>query len=120
MRPVAVLVHVPDIALGLQWYQNAFPEARARPVDEDGFVVLQLESFCIEIVQADDKVSAGMSAGKCGTVLYWWTESVEMQMTHLLGIGATLYRGPMAIEDSQVMCQMQDPFGNLIGLRGGK
>ncbi|MEZ8336060.1 glyoxalase/bleomycin resistance/dioxygenase family protein, partial [Vibrio splendidus] len=28
------------------------------------------------------------------------------------------YRGPMAIENGLFMCQIEDPFGNLIGLRG--
>ncbi|MBE4250063.1 glyoxalase/bleomycin resistance/dioxygenase family protein, partial [Vibrio parahaemolyticus] len=27
MTPVAVLVYVPDVEIGLQWYQQAFPEA---------------------------------------------------------------------------------------------
>ncbi|MDX8425330.1 VOC family protein, partial [Vibrio parahaemolyticus] len=33
-------------------------------------------------------------------------------------IGASLYRGPMEIENGLSMCQLEDPFGNLIGLRG--
>jgi len=33
-------------------------------------------------------------------------------------LGASLYRGPMPIEDGLGMCQLADPFGNLLGLRG--
>ena len=32
--------------------------------------------------------------------------------------GATLYRGPLAIESGQGVCQFADPFGNLFGLVG--
>ncbi len=35
----------------------------------------------------------------------------------LTALGAKLYRGPLDIEDNQVICQLMDPFGNLIGLR---
>ncbi|MBE3766385.1 glyoxalase/bleomycin resistance/dioxygenase family protein, partial [Vibrio parahaemolyticus] len=27
MNPSAVLVHVPDVAKGLEWYKKAFPES---------------------------------------------------------------------------------------------
>ncbi|TOL44982.1 glyoxalase/bleomycin resistance/dioxygenase family protein, partial [Vibrio parahaemolyticus] len=37
---------------------------------------------------------------------------------HFQKLGARLYRGPMEIEDGLSMCQVEDPFGNLIGLRG--
>ncbi|MDB4224162.1 hypothetical protein N9850_10355 [Granulosicoccus sp.] len=30
MQPLAVLIHVPDVELGLSWYQKAFPDAVAR------------------------------------------------------------------------------------------
>ena len=58
----------------------------------------------IEIVKADEKVSAGPS----GTVVYWQVEN----------LAAKLYRGPMNIENGEAMCQVQDPWGSCIGLRG--
>ena len=39
-------------------------------------------------------------------------------LRHFEGLGAIRYRGPMAIEDGQRMCQVRDPWGNCIGLRG--
>jgi len=53
-----------------------------------------------------------------GTVVYWRVAEFDEALAHLLGVGATLYRGPMAIEDGQLMCQVQDPWGNCLGLRG--
>lgn len=114
LKPVVLLVHVPDIKLGLSWYKSAFPMAVAECIEESDFTVLNLNGFSIEIVQADSKVGSG----KCGTVLYWAVDSLEGAILHFETLGAKLYRGPMEIESGLSMCQFEDPFGNLIGLRG--
>lgn len=114
MTPASVLVHVHDIKQALDWYQKAFPLAVPTYLEEFDFTVLRLENFNIEIVQADAKVSAG----KCGTVLYWSVDCLQSSLDHFVSLGARLYRGPIKIEDDLSMCQMEDPFGNLIGLRG--
>lgn len=114
MQPTAVLVHVPDVALGLEWYKKAFPKAVARYLIASDFTLLDINGFSLEIVQADSKVGAGAF----GTVLYWSVESLEESLAHFESLGAKLYRGPMKIEGGLSMCQVEDPFGNLIGLRG--
>ncbi|MGF1694481.1 glyoxalase/bleomycin resistance/dioxygenase family protein [Vibrio kyushuensis] len=114
MYPVAALIYVPDVTLGLKWYQSAFPEAVATYLPEFEFTVLKINGFSLELVQADEKVGAG----KNGTVLYWSVDSLTDSLHHLTSLGATLYRGPLNIEDGLSMCQVEDPFGNLIGLRG--
>ncbi|MCG7497462.1 glyoxalase/bleomycin resistance/dioxygenase family protein [Vibrio sp. Of7-15] len=114
MRPAAVLVHVPDVSLGLKWYQKAFPMAKSTYLDEFEFTVLDINGFALEIVQADEKVGAG----KKGTVLYWSVESINESLEHFVGLGAKLYRGPLKIENGLSICQVEDPFGNLIGLKG--
>ena len=45
-------------------------------------------------------------------------ECLDDALDHFKGIGAALYRGPMQIEDNLWMCQVRDPWGNCIGLRG--
>ena len=114
MTPSAVLVHVPDVAKGLEWYKKAFPEAVPIYHPEFDFTVLDLNSFSLEIVQADEKVGSG----KNGTVIYWSVDSLSVALARFEALGAYLYRGPMEIEDGLSMCQVEDPFGNLIGLRG--
>lgn len=114
MTPVAVLVHVPDVAEGLDWYQKAFPEAVPVYHPDFDFTVLDLNGFSLEIVQADEKVGAG----KKGTVVYWSVSSLKNALARFEELGAHLYRGPMEIENALFMCQVEDPFGNLIGLRG--
>ncbi|HCM0799014.1 VOC family protein [Vibrio parahaemolyticus] len=114
MNPVAVLVHVPDVAKGFEWYKKAFPEAVAVHYSEVDFTALDLNGFSLEIVQEDEKVDSG----KSGSVLYWSVASLSAAVAHFESLGARLYRGPMEIENGLSMCQVEDPFGNLIGLRG--
>ncbi len=114
MIPSAVLVHVPDVAKGLQWYKKAFPEAVPIYHSDVDFTVLDLNGFSLEIVQVDEKVGSG----KNGTVIYWSVDNLSAALAHFEALGAYLYRGPMEIESGLFMCQVEDPFGNLIGLRG--
>jgi len=113
-KPTALLVHVEDVPTGLNWYQQAFPEAKPTYLHDSDFTILEINGFSLEIVQADGKVSVG----KSGTVLYWSVSSLMAALAHFEKLGARLYRGPMEIEDGLGMCQVEDPFGNLIGLRG--
>nr|WP_237724421.1 glyoxalase/bleomycin resistance/dioxygenase family protein [Vibrio fluvialis] len=98
----------------MAWYQKAFPQAMPVFLHEFDFTILDMQGFSIEIVQADEKVSTG----KSGSVLYWRVSDFEETLAHFLSLGAKLYRGPLNIESGMVMCQVEDSFGNLIGLRG--
>ncbi|MBF9000647.1 VOC family protein [Vibrio nitrifigilis] len=113
MNPIAILIHVPNVAQGLAWYKKAFPSAIPIYYSDSDFTALDLDGFSLEIVQADEKVGAG----KYGTVLYWSVLELDATLKHFESLGAKLYRGPMDIENGLVMCQLEDPFGNLIGLR---
>lgn len=110
----AVLVHVGDVEAGLAWYQRAFPEAVRTRLDEFDFEFLQLGSVCLEIVPADAQVGSG----PFGSVVYWTVDDFDAALAHVEKLGATLYRGPLAIQDGLAMCQVRDPWGNCIGLRG--
>ncbi len=110
----AVMVHVDDVAAALDWYACAFPAAERIGIAPPAFECLALGGVRIEIVPADAKVAAGAS----GSVVYWCVASLDDALAHFQDLGATLYRGPMAIENDQAMCQVRDPWGNCIGLRG--
>jgi predicted enzyme related to lactoylglutathione lyase len=111
----AVLVPVPDVGAGLDWYQRALVGARRGVVQAcDDFEFLELAGIRVELVQADSKVAPGAA----GTVVYWRVADFDAALAHLRACGATLYRGPREIEDGQKMCQVRDPWGNCIGLRG--
>lgn len=110
----AVMVHVADPTAGIAWYERVFPQSRRARSEVHDFEFLVVGDVQIEIVQADSKVGSGPS----GTVVYWRVEHFEETLAHFQELGATLYRGPMRIEQGQAMCQVRDPWGNCIGLRG--
>lgn len=110
----AVMIHVGEIDAGLAWYQSAFPNSIRSTLAGAGFEVLSTAGIQIEIVLADDKVASGPR----GTVVYWKVPELMAAIAHMERIGARLYRGPMAIEDGLGICQVQDPWGNCLGLRG--
>jgi len=110
----AVLIHVADISAGIQWYHLAFPHAVRFRVEGCDFDFLRVGSVQIEIVPADEKVSSGAS----GSVVYWSVPELASALQQMQSIGAELYRVPMQIENGLSMCQVRDPWGSCIGLRG--
>lgn len=78
------------------------------------FEYLLVGQIKLELVPADSKVSSGPR----GSVVYWQFAQFEEALLRFQKAGAQLYRGPMLIEGGQLMCQVQDPWGNCIGLRG--
>ncbi len=114
MPIVAVMVHVADVEAGMLWYQQAFPSAKRKSIPEPFFEYLDADGVSIEIVHADEKVASGAA----GSVVYWHVEDFDLALRHMQSIGATLCRGPLKIEEHKRMCQVRDPWGNCIGLRG--
>jgi predicted enzyme related to lactoylglutathione lyase len=53
-----------------------------------------------------------------GQVAYWRVASLESATRYFLSLGATLYRGPLTVENGEAICQICDPFGNALGLIG--
>jgi predicted enzyme related to lactoylglutathione lyase len=110
----AVMVPVTNVAEALDWYERAFPGAIRSSASNPKFEFLVVRGVRIELVPSDAK----MPSGPGGSVVYWRVPQLEPALQHLESLGARLYRGPLKIEGGQVMCQVQDPWGNCIGLRG--
>jgi predicted enzyme related to lactoylglutathione lyase len=112
---VAVMVPVADVQEGLRWYERAFPDARRETLDDpQEFEYLAAGNVMLEVVLADEKLTSAAA----GSVVYWHAADFDTMLDHLLSVGATLHRGPRQIERGQKMCQVRDPWGNCIGLRG--
>jgi predicted enzyme related to lactoylglutathione lyase len=110
----AVMIHVADVRGALAWYARAFPSATRHRVEEADFDFLRVDGVPLEFVPADAKVGAGAA----GSVVYWRVPDFAAALAHFLAAGAALYRGPMTLPDGQRMCQVRDPWGNCIGMRG--
>ena len=113
-RIAAVMIHAPEPQAALEWYLRAFPMAARVTVGEPKFELLRIGELQLEFVPSDEKVAAGPA----GTVVYWSVPNFNAALKSLQAIGAGLYRGPMTIEDGQAMCQVRDPWGNCLGIRG--
>lgn len=112
-RILSILLHVGDWRAATDWYQRAFPEAKPVLPSTDDYGHLEMGGVVLEIVNADDKVASGAA----GTVVYWAVDDLEAEVLRLGQLGASLYRGPLALEDGDRICQVRDPWGNCIGLR---
>jgi predicted enzyme related to lactoylglutathione lyase len=110
----AVMIHTPEPEAALAWYQRAFPSARRIVLSNLSFELLRVGEIQLEFVPSDEKVAAGPA----GTVVYWVVHDFKLELQRLQGLGASLYRGPLEIEDGQAMCQVRDPWGNCLGIRG--
>ena len=60
----------------------------------------------------------GLNLRGASPVVYFAVDDVEAARTRLGAAGATLFRGPLEIDARRRICQMTDPFGNVIGLDG--
>lgn len=110
----AVLIHVSDVDAAIEWYRKAFPHAVLKHLEAFDFSYLQIGDVDLEIVPADEKVSSGAA----GSIVYWHVEDFDQSLARFIAVGGTLYRGPLHIQDDMRMCQVKDPWGNCIGLRG--
>lgn len=108
------MIHVPDWKAEFEWYQSAFTDAIEVAPLSDEFGMLEYKGVTIEIVPGDEKIASG----PFGSVVYWTVENFDVSLEHFLSIGARLYRGPIDIENQTKMCQVLDPWGNCLGLRG--
>jgi SulP family sulfate permease len=114
-RPVAVRIPVADWQAGLDWYEQAFPEAERVEVDGEGraLAYLDLGGVALELAGADEQSPSGPGGG----VIYWSVDDFDGRLAALQALGAELYRGPIATDDGRRLCQVLDPWGNALGLR---
>ena len=112
----AVMIHVSDVNAAIAWYACAFPRATREKISMSTFEFeyVDVDGVMLELVPADEKISSGVS----GSVVYWSVPNLDHALVHFQSLGAELYRGPFEIEDGKRICQVRDPWGNCIGLRG--
>ena len=107
-----VLMFVPSVRASAQWYASTLGLPISRVDDHFAVIVAGSARLCFH--PADAKVPSG----RAGQVAYWRVASLTVASAKFKAAGATLYRGPLAIESDQGICQFADPFGNLFGLIG--
>ncbi len=107
-----VVMFVPAVRAATEWYSSALGLPIACLDDNFGYIKVGSYKLCFHV--ADEKANAGHR----GQVAYWRVSSLAQACALLERAGATTYRGPLAIGNGEAVCQMSDPFGNLLGLIG--
>lgn len=106
-RILSILLHVGDWRAATDWYQRAFPEAKPVLPSTDDYGHLEMGGVVLKIVNADDKVTSGAA----GTVVYWVEADLDAGVLRLGLLGASLNRGPLALEGSDLICQVRGLWG---------
>lgn len=110
LGPVEFTFFVPDVSRAAPWYQEIFGPPR-----------FLSEHFCtfvgpgIEVgIHTGDTKSAGPGGRQ---VLYWRVKNLTQAISAMTARGCHLYRDPIHGIDGPAVCQLEDPFGNVWGLR---
>ena len=108
---VDVFCFVPDLAAATLWYTEMLGQA-------PDWAAPQLSRYdlggCRLTLHTIDEFNSG---GPDGCVAYWGVNDVDSVAAHWVSRGAVAHRGPKTIATGERLCQLLDPFGNLIGIR---
>jgi predicted enzyme related to lactoylglutathione lyase len=111
VRVVDVFCFVTDLAAATDWYRARLGRGPVR-------VARQLARFDLGgarlTMHTIDEFDDG---GPGGCVAYWDVTDVDAVTADWVRHGAVAHRGPKTIMTGERLCQLLDPFGNLIGLR---
>ena len=110
---IELMYFVPDRQAAASWYAELF-ETAITHLNTPGAFFIRVGAHDIWFHAADSKVPAGAA----GQVAYWAVDDFEAALARARRLGAELHRGPLQRLDGHVMCQVKDPFGNIIGIIG--
>ena len=110
LKAVSVMYFVDDPQAAAFWYaKHLFNDVRIQ--EESGFFWFETGTVEVGFHPSDEKNPAGG-----GAVVYWQVEALDRSRDALLRAGCEPWRGPLRLSPERVICQLRDPFGNIIGL----
>lgn len=104
---------VGDQMAAATWYRDHVLQ-RGSVVEDDGYVYLDVAGFEVGFHPADH--ARNPQGGS--VVAYFGTGELDAQRAELLEAGATDRLGPLDIGRGEAICQLIDPFGDILGLQG--
>ncbi|MBD2101666.1 VOC family protein [Leptolyngbya sp. FACHB-261] len=111
-KRIAETMHfVPDRLAATKWYSNLFGVEITFLKNPEHFFI-KVGDQEVWFSQADSKVPSGAA----GHVAYWQVDDFDAMLERATQLGAKLYRGPLDRQNESYMCQVKDPYGNLMGL----
>ncbi|MEK6705220.1 MAG: GNAT family N-acetyltransferase [Bdellovibrionota bacterium] len=107
-----VYLFVSDIQRSKDWYEQVLDTPPS--ISMENFVEFRIgaNAICLHPADAKSPLTSGGSVG------YWRVTDFKVTLDLFISRGAQLYRGPLDIGDGTFICQVKDPFGNVIGLTG--
>jgi predicted enzyme related to lactoylglutathione lyase len=107
-----VFYFVDDLAAARRWYGELLG---LEPLEVQPQLVTYLVDGIRLTLHSGDDFNA--PAGVKGTVAYWGVDDVDEVVSWCQAHGASAHRGPKTIFTGERLCQLRDPFGNLLGIR---
>ncbi len=107
-----VFYFVDDLAAARDWYGTLLG---AEPIEVQPQLVTYLVDDTRLTLHLGDDLNTPAEAR--GTVAYWGVEDVDVVVAWCVARGAVAHRGPKTIFTGERLCQLLDPFGNLLGVR---
>ncbi len=108
-----VMYFVPDRQAAADWYSRLL-DAPISFLEDPEHYYIRVGSQEVWFHQADRKSPVGTG----GQIAYWQVNDFTAVLARAQQLGATLYRGPLERSDGCWMCQVKDPFGNVLGMIG--
>lgn len=113
LRPVLnVFYFVTDLDQTIDWYERLLGRSATRPMPQLATFTLGAATLTLHSV---DEYNAG--APSAGSVAYWSVDDVDTAAAACVAQGGVVHRGPKTVFSGDRLCQILDPFGNLLGLR---
>lgn len=109
----AIYLFVDNVKDSSSWYSRVLKASLT--IDEDNFGLIKIgeNELCFHLADQKSPVSTG------GCVGYWHVDNLIEVIDIFLKHGGITYRGPIEIPgNDEGICQIKDPFGNVIGLQG--
>ena len=112
-RLKCVYLFVNNVKKSSIWYSKVLNVPLIMDGNNFAFLKIGPHKLCFHKTDKKSPVSTG------GSVAYWHTKDLLKTLKLLVKNGAHIHRGPIKIpENNEGICQIKDPFGNVIGLQG--
>jgi len=106
-----VIYHVADLDRAKAWYATVFQQ---QPYfDEPFYVGFNIAGYELGLHPPG---GAAMKPGPGGSVAYWRVTDIERAVDHFVSAGATIVSKVQDVGGGIKVADLQDPFGNVIGL----
>ncbi len=111
LPPASVVFFVRELRKAAAWYGKIL-NVKPYRIDRD-FIGFHLNGIDLGFHRLDKK--AGKASGV--QIIYWKVKDLDNTINNFIASGAKIFRKPIRIPEGGRVAQIQDPFGNILGLK---